>query len=65
MYAKIAQEEDNNKAEKTRQDVDGVLVYVSPHVTSPSLYPQFDNIDRIILRHCRGVACGHNPRPQA
>ena len=65
MHAKIAQEEDNNEAENHRQYLDGILLFVSPHVTSPSLYPQFYNIDRIILRHCRGVACGHNPRPQA
>ena len=37
MYSKIAQEEDNNDAERHRRDADGVLVFVSPHVTSPLL----------------------------
>jgi len=33
MYSKIAQEEDNNDAERRQHDTDGVLVFVSPHVT--------------------------------
>ena len=64
MYSKIAQEEDNNDAERRQKDADGILVFVSPHVTSPLLQPQLEDIDRFIFRHCRGIACSHNPRPQ-
>jgi hypothetical protein len=65
MYSKIAQGEDNDDAERRRNETDGVLVFVSPRVTSPLLQPQLEDIDWFILRHCRGIACGHNPRPQA
>jgi len=34
MYSKIAQEEDNNDAERRQKDTDGILVFVSPHVSS-------------------------------
>jgi len=37
MYSKIAQEEDKNDAEHSRQEADGVLVFVGPHITSPLL----------------------------
>ena len=37
MYYKIAQEEDNNDAERHQQRTDGILVFVSPHVTSSLL----------------------------
>ena len=37
MYSSTAQEEDKNVAERRQQDADGVLVFVSPHVTSPLL----------------------------
>jgi len=37
MYSKIAEEEDNNDAERRQKDADGILVFVSPHVTSPLL----------------------------
>ena len=37
MYSKIAQEEDNNDAERRQKDADGILVFVSPHITSPLL----------------------------
>lgn len=43
MYSKITQEEDNNDAEHSQRDVDGLLVFVSPHVTSTSLQPQLKN----------------------
>jgi hypothetical protein len=64
LYSKIAQGEDNNDAERRQKDADGILVFVSPRVTSPLLSHQLENLDRFILRHCRGIACGHNPRPQ-
>ena len=65
LYSKNAKEEDNNDAEHRQQDVDGILVFVSPHVDIPFRYPRLKNIDRSILCHCRGIACSHNPRPQA
>jgi hypothetical protein len=37
MYSKIAQEEDNSHAERRQKDAEGILVFVSPHVTSPLL----------------------------
>jgi len=34
MYSKINQEKDNKEAEHGQQFMDGLLVFVSPHVTS-------------------------------
>jgi hypothetical protein len=37
LYSGNAQKEDKNDAEHRQQAADGVLVFVSPHVTSPLL----------------------------
>jgi hypothetical protein len=35
MYSKIVQDEDNKSVERNRQSTDGVLIVVSPHVSTP------------------------------
>jgi len=37
MYSKISLEEDNNDAKHRQKEADVILVFVSPHVTSPLL----------------------------
>ena len=56
MYSKIAQEEDNNDAEHRQQDIDGILVFVSPHVNSPFSVPSIEEHRPVysppLSRHC-------------
>jgi hypothetical protein len=33
MYCKIAEEEDNKMIERYQKEADGILIFVSPHVT--------------------------------
>ncbi len=38
MYLKIAEEEDNKMAERWQKDADGILIFVSPHVSIHAYY---------------------------
>ena len=43
MYSKVAQEEDNKKAERVQNALDGILVFVSPHLTPQFLHTSIGN----------------------
>jgi hypothetical protein len=66
MYSKIAGEEDSKIVENCSKEADGILIFVSRHI-SPymKLRTSTGNIERFILCHCRCFAYDLNPRPQA
>jgi len=43
MYSKVTQEEDNKLAERWQKALDGLLVFVSPHVTPQFLHTSIGN----------------------
>lgn len=61
MYSKIAREEGHRIAEGIQQDGDGILVFVSPHLSPCDCMPQLEHIDWFILCHYRCASCCHNP----
>ena len=67
MYVKMSQEEDNKMADRWQKDADGILIFVSPHITSThlSVVTNVNIIDRFILCFCCGIARSVNPRLEA
>ena len=66
MYSKIAEEKDNEKTERCQKYTDGILIFVSPHGTSPYWFRTLiGNIEWFILCHRRCIACCLDLRPQA
>jgi hypothetical protein len=64
MYIKIAEEEDNKKAERWKADADGILFFVSPHLTLASDVNS-KAIDGFVLCRSRGIGRCIYPGSQA
>jgi hypothetical protein len=67
MYLKMAEDEDKNMADRWQKDADGILIFVSAHIT---LHPlsgviNMDTLDWFILGCRRGIGCGLYPGSQA
>ncbi len=66
MYSKAAEEEDNKRVERWQKDADGILIFVSPHVSIiTTLYINRRAIGRFILCCCRGAPCCDCPGSEA
>ena len=65
MYSKIAEEEDNELAERWQKDADGLLIFVSPRSAYIVLCVTLNTIDWFILRCRRCVAFRVSPEPDS
>jgi hypothetical protein len=67
MYVKMSQEEDDKMANRWQRDADGILIFVSLHVTSThlSVVTNVNTVDRFILRGSCGIAHSFNSRLEA
>jgi len=56
MYSNIAQEEDSKVAQHNQQAADGILIFVSPHITSLLLHTSLGRHSLVysppLLPHC-------------
>ena len=57
MYSKIAEEKDNNMTERCQKYTDGILIFVSPHVTSPYLTSHTNWKHRVVYSLPPSVRC--------
>ena len=66
MYSRIAEEEDARMAERWQKDADGILIFVSSHITIHiTTCLDWNFVGRFILCCCRRIACYVCPGPEA
>jgi hypothetical protein len=63
----MAEEEDNKMADRWQKDADGILIFVSPHISihTMSLVTKVNVVDWFILCYGRGIGCGLYSGPEA
>jgi hypothetical protein len=63
----MAEEEDNKMADRWQKDADGILIFVSSHISphTLSVVNDVNTVDWFILCFCRGIGRGLDPGPQA
>ena len=65
IYSKAADEEDNKMVERWQKDADGILIFVSPHISIYISFPiNWNVVDRSILCRSRRPPCCYRPGPQ-
>jgi hypothetical protein len=67
MYVKMAEEEDNKMAGRWQKDADGILIFVSPHISFHALsaLTNVNIVDWFILCCRRGIGCSVDPGSEA
>jgi hypothetical protein len=64
MYREIAGEEDDKMAERWQKDADGILIFVSSHLTFDITSHIKSNLDWFVLCCNCSIGLGDRPRPQ-
>jgi hypothetical protein len=65
MYREMAEEEDEKTAKRWQKDADGILIFVSSHITfDTTSHIKSTYIDRLVLCCSCGIGRGDGPRSQ-